>query len=81
MSINEHPLDQFWVLTDKQADGLVAFISVARHRTHHRADGSNIIAISPAFKNAEDTKSHIKAMIADLSDALASVDALFKKVT
>ena len=56
MSINEHPLDQFWVLTDKQADGLVAFISVARHRTHHRADGSNIIAISPAFKNAEDTR-------------------------
>lgn len=71
------PLDQFWVLADKQAGELVAYVSVAYHRTHHQADGQSFVAISPTFKNAADAKSHIEAMIADLTDALASVDVAF----
>jgi hypothetical protein len=75
--MSKKPLDQFWVLSDEQAGERIAFVSVAYHRTHHTADGESYVAISPAFRTAADTKSHIEAMIADLTDALDSVDAAF----
>ena len=78
MSFLKKPLDQFWVLSDQQAGKRVAYVSVAYHRTHHQADGKSFVAISPAFKTAGETKSHINAMIADLTDALAMVDDVFK---
>ena len=78
MPFQHKPLDQFWVLTDVQEGKRVAYVSVAYHRTHRQTDGESFVAISPAFKTAAETKSHINAMIADLTDALASVDAAFK---
>jgi hypothetical protein len=71
------PLDQFWVLTDEQAGGRVAYISVAYSRTHVQADGKSFIAISPAFKTAAEIKSHMRQMIVDLNDALVMADAAF----
>jgi len=76
--MSKKPLDQFWVLTDEQAGERIAYVSVAYHRTHHHADGQSFMAISPSFKTAAETKSHIKAMIADLNAALGAVDAAFK---
>jgi hypothetical protein len=71
------PLDQFWVLTDEQAGKRVGFVSVAYSRTHNMADGESFIAISPAFRTADEIKAHMRLMIADLDGALASVDAAF----
>jgi hypothetical protein len=71
------PLDQFWVLTDEQAGGRVAYVSVAYSRTHTQANGERFIAISPTFKSSADMKAHILRMISDLNDALPSVDIAF----
>lgn len=76
--MTEKSLDQFWVLIDHQAGERIAYVSVAYHRTHHQSDGESFLAISPAFKTADEAKSHINKMIADLTEALASVDAAFE---
>lgn len=71
------PLDQFWVLTDERGGARVAYIASAYSRSHTQSDGSVLTAISPTFKTADETKAHIKMLIADLDNALASVDAAF----
>ncbi len=77
MSLGSKPLDQFWVLSDEQAGRRVAYVSVAYHRTHNQADGESFFAISPTFETAAETKVYIRMMIADLTDALATVDKVF----
>jgi hypothetical protein len=56
----------------------VAFVSVAYAWTHKTTEGDSFVAISPAFKTADETKTHIRRMIADLTDTLSSVDHLFQ---
>jgi len=71
------PLDQFWVLADEQASGRVAYVTVAYSRTHIQANGESFIAISPTFKTASELKAHLVQMIADLNNALGSIDTAF----
>lgn len=75
------PLDLFWVLSDEQSGERVAYVSVAYHRTHHQSGGGSYLAISPTFKTSDEAKAHIQMMIADLTDALASVDGAFQALS